>query len=256
MVQNIINYKLFKQRFLAFVLALFAGVALAGVLPPEVLAQAKTENVQLAQAGSDYRFKDDQKRAQTAAEEFCGKGDGPLRRACRQGYRAGYAGGKNKQQACDSSQYNQAQKTRCARGYDAGRAKSGAGSGSSSGPGRKGDYICGTYGDPDRNVRTKFDFGCLGTAFAKSPGSFPASSKNLSPILDFAYAIIRFLSVGVGIAITIAMILAGIQYSASEGNAEASTKAKKHIQSAVAGLVLYIFAWSILQFLIPGGVFK
>ena len=123
--------------------------------------------------------------------------------------------------------------------------------------GSDGEYICGTYSDQvGRNVRTKFDFGCLGTAHAANPGSFPAGSKNISPIMDFAFAIIRFLSIGVGIAITIAMIAAGIQYSASEGNAEASTKAKKRIESAITGLVIYIFAFSLLQFLIPGGVFK
>lgn len=125
-------------------------------------------------------------------------------------------------------------------------------------PGQDGDYICGTYSGDNagRNVKTKFDFGCLGTAYAKNPGGFPSGSKNLSPILDFVYAIIRFLSIGVGIVITIALILAGIQYSASEGNAEASTKAKKHVESALTGLVIFIFTWSIMQFLIPGGVFK
>lgn len=130
----------------------------------------------------------------------------------------------------------------------------------SSSIGTTGDNICGTLTDggksSDRNVHTKFDFGCLGTAYEKEPGKFPNSSKNLSPILDFLYAIIRFLSIGVGIVITIALIVSGIQYSASEGNAEASTKAKKRVESALTGLVIYVFSYALLQFLIPGGVFK
>ena len=125
-------------------------------------------------------------------------------------------------------------------------------------PGQDGDYICGTYSGDNagRNVHTKFDFGCLGTAYEKNPGSFPGGSKNLSPILDFTYAIIRFLSIGVGIAITMALIASGIQYSASEGSAEVSTKAKKRVESAITGLLIYIFSYALLQFLIPGGVFK
>lgn len=107
-------------------------------------------------------------------------------------------------------------------------------------------YQCGNLSDKGRNVSTKFNFGCLGE---KGP-------TGLNPILDIVYALIRFASVGAGIAIVIAMIMAGIQYSAAEGKPDSSQKAKLRIQQAVIGLAIYIFAFSILQFLIPGGIFK
>lgn len=126
------------------------------------------------------------------------------------------------------------------------------------GLGEAGEYICGTFINEDRNVKTRFDFGCTGTAFAKLGEGQKNSSniKNISPILDLTYAFIRFLSVGVGIVLAISVIISGIQYSMSEGNAEITQKAKARIRSAILGLGIYIFAFSMLQFLIPGGVFK
>lgn len=118
--------------------------------------------------------------------------------------------------------------------------------------GEAGDYICGTYDDESKNVHTKFDFGCIGTDFAQSG----QGQKNISPILDLAYAVVRFLSIGVGIVIAISIIMSGIQYSMSEGNAEVTQKAKSRIRSAILGLAIYIFVFSIVQFLVPGGVFR
>lgn len=120
------------------------------------------------------------------------------------------------------------------------------------GMGEAGEYICGTYEDDNKNVHTKFDFGCLGTEFADSG----KGQANISPILDLTYAAIRFLSIGVGIIIAISVIMSGIQYSMSEGNAEVTQKAKSRIRSAIMGLVIYIFTFSMVQFLVPGGIFK
>lgn len=145
----------------------------------------------------------------------------------------------------------------------------GSGSGGSSGRsggsttdppaiGEAGKYICGTYKNEKRNVHTKFDFGCLGSDFDKlGEGAQQSSSiRGISPILDLVFAFVRFLSIGVGIVIAISIIMSGIQYTMSEGNAEVTQKAKSRIRSAVLGLVIYIFAFSMLQFLVPGGVFK
>lgn len=109
-----------------------------------------------------------------------------------------------------------------------------------------GDNQCGNYDDQDRNVKTKFNFGCLGKD----------GPKNISPIEDFAYAMIRFLSIGVGVVVVLSIIVAGIQYASSAGNPETTGKAKNRIQQTVIGLFLYIFAYSVLQFFIPGGIFK
>jgi predicted membrane protein len=233
-----------------FAVSLAMGLVLAAIFFFSPIAEAKTKT---------------NEELQKAAEKACPSGAvGTEGGACRNGYRHGYRGDEGVLVACISREseieYGEKEKQACIDGHSKGskqRLKDDPNSANSGGKlGSDGEYICGTYSDQGRNVRTKFDFGCLGTAHADNPGSFPASSKNISPIMDFAFAIIRFLSIGVGIAITIAMIAAGIQYSASEGSAEASTKAKKRIESAITGLVIYIFAFSVLQFLIPGGIFK
>lgn len=204
--------------------------------------------------------------AQKKAEAFCNAKSGysdAEKAACRNGYRGSYQDNESEAVSCGSKRPNpystEKQKKACNVGWEQGKEDKPANTASGR-LGEDGEFICGTLEDKgassDRNVHTKFDFGCLGTAYAKSPGSFPTNSVNISPIMDFALAIVRFLSIGVGIAITIALIMSGIQYSASEGNAEASTKAKKRVESAITGLVIYIFAFSLLQFLIPGGVFK
>jgi hypothetical protein len=100
--------------------------------------------------------------------------------------------------------------------------------------------------DREANYKTKFNFGCLGKD----------GPKGLGPIQDLLFALIRFASIGVGIAVTISLIIAGIQYSTAEGVPEATQKAKLRAQQALIGLVIYIFAFSLLQYLIPGGLFK
>ncbi|MEX2014564.1 MAG: hypothetical protein WD885_01355, partial [Candidatus Saccharimonadales bacterium] len=120
------------------------------------------------------------------------------------------------------------------------------------GIGDAGEHTCGTYKDQERNVKTRFDFGCLGTDFAKNG----QGKAGISPILDITFAFVRFMSVGVGIVLAASMIMSGIQYSMSEGNAEVTQKAKARIRSASMGFVIYLFAYSILQFLVPGGAFN
>lgn len=110
--------------------------------------------------------------------------------------------------------------------------------------GNAGDYQCG--GDDTEPIATKFDFGCLG------PENAP---EDMSPIVDMAFAIIRFLSVGVGLIVVASIVYAGIQYSTSEGSAEKTQEAKARVRNAVIGLVFYIFSFALVQFLVPGGLF-
>lgn len=98
-------------------------------------------------------------------------------------------------------------------------------------------------GKGDNVVKTRINFGCLGD---KAP-------TKMSPIEDMLYAFIRFLSIGVGIVIIGSIIVAGIQYSTSEGNPEATQASKDRIRNAMIGLFVYIFAFAIVQYLVPGG---
>lgn len=121
-----------------------------------------------------------------------------------------------------------------------------AGQNQGQGQGQASGYQCGNLSNEKDNIPTTLNFGCLGKR--GPPG--------LGPIQDMLFALIRFASVGVGIAITASIIYAGIQYSSAEGNPEATQKAKLRIQNTVIGLMVYIFAFSVLQYMIPGGLFK
>ena len=62
------------------------------------------------------------------------------------------------------------------------------------------------------------------------------------------------LTTGVGIAATVAFVAAGIMYSTAAGNAAQVQKAKTMIFNTVIGIIAYVFMWTILEWLIPGGV--
>ena len=102
-------------------------------------------------------------------------------------------------------------------------------------------------------VETKFNFGCLGNDSDNDPNKvIPAKFAN--PIYDLAFSIIRFLTAGVGVVVVAAIIWAGIKYSTSEGNPDATAQAKSNIQSAIVALLIYIFAFAAINYLVPGGL--
>lgn len=104
-------------------------------------------------------------------------------------------------------------------------------------------YQCGGVdSDP---VETSFNFGCLG---ASAP-------NDMNPITDLILSFVRFFSAGVGLIVVASIIVAGIQYSSSEGNPEATQAAKSRVRNALIGLIIYIFGFAIIQFLVPGGLF-
>lgn len=77
----------------------------------------------------------------------------------------------------------------------------------------------------------------------------------INPIVDMAFAFIRFLSAGVGLVIIASVIWAGIQYSVSRGNPQTTEAAINRITNTFFALMLYIFIFAIANFLVPGGMF-
>ena len=73
-----------------------------------------------------------------------------------------------------------------------------------------------------------------------------------NPIMDMLFGIIRFLSNGVGLIIVISLVWAGIQYSMARGIPQEAEKAQKRILSTVGALLLFIFAYAIINYLVPG----
>ncbi len=96
-------------------------------------------------------------------------------------------------------------------------------------------------GNGDKSVKISLNIGCSG---------------NGNPIIDAMFAILRFLSVGVGIVAVTMMIVAGIQYTASQGNPNATAAALKRIRNVIIALLLYFFIYALMNWLIPGGAFS
>lgn len=99
-------------------------------------------------------------------------------------------------------------------------------------------HTCGGDNDP---IETSIDFGCEAKGNA---------------ILDLLFAVIRFLSYGAGLAIVGSLIYAGIHYSASKGDPQAVSLAKSRIQNVMIALFVFIFAYAILNYLIPEQLLK
>lgn len=87
-------------------------------------------------------------------------------------------------------------------------------------------------------VNTSINIGCTGTG---------------NPISDALFAIIRFLSAGVGLVIVGSLIVGGIQYSASRGDPQSTAKALGRMRSTMVALIIFIFGYAILNYVIPGG---
>ena len=102
-------------------------------------------------------------------------------------------------------------------------------------------YASSECGAPPNQQSTAINFGCTGTG---------------NPISDLAFAIIRLLSDGVGIVVIGSVIVGGIQFSASRSDPQATSAAIGRIRSSLIALLIYIFAFSILNYLIPGGFFN
>lgn len=67
---------------------------------------------------------------------------------------------------------------------------------------------------------------------------------------------INILAVGVGIAAVGGIVWAAIIYATAGANAGQVVKAKNIILNVVIGVVAYGLMFSLLNFLIPGGIFK
>ena len=64
--------------------------------------------------------------------------------------------------------------------------------------------------------------------------------------------ILTIMTYGVGILGVIGIIISGIQYTTSQGDAAKMTKAKNRIVNVIIGLVVYALMWAALRFLVPG----
>jgi predicted small integral membrane protein len=93
-------------------------------------------------------------------------------------------------------------------------------------------------------------------ALTGMPLHFADTDISGTPIVKDLNDIIKFLSAGVGVIVTGAIIVGGIQYMTAGDNPNAVAEAKKRITNALIALIAFFFMFMFLQWLIPGGVFK
>jgi hypothetical protein len=104
----------------------------------------------------------------------------------------------------------------------------------------------------------------LGTVLVAAP-SFAATCNGTSTYFDWdckkgngieslILTIYNFISAGVGLALVIGIVLAGVRYSLATGDKAKMEAAIGMLRSCAIAFVLYAAMWVILNLLIPGGV--
>lgn len=73
-------------------------------------------------------------------------------------------------------------------------------------------------------------------------------------IEDILNMILVVLNAGAAVLATGSIAFAGFLYMTARSNANQVQKAKTMIFNTVIGLICYIFMWTLLEWLIPGGV--
>ena len=72
-------------------------------------------------------------------------------------------------------------------------------------------------------------------------------------ILNIALNILTF---GVGVLATVGFVISGLQYLTARDDASQLARAKSRMVQIIIGLFLYAGMWTLLEFLLPGGVFS
>jgi heme/copper-type cytochrome/quinol oxidase subunit 2 len=93
------------------------------------------------------------------------------------------------------------------------------------------------------DVETTFDWGC---------------KSNDTAILDTIIFIFNMLSIGVVTIVIVFVVVGAIQYMTGSKTGEDNKTASGigTIKNAILALGLYLIMWSLLNYLVPGGVFK
>lgn len=92
---------------------------------------------------------------------------------------------------------------------------------------------------------------CVKTAIIGGGQYCDTDGSGIYKILNI---VVNVLMAGVGVLGTVGIIIAGVQYMTSAGNEAQMAKAKKRIGEVVLGLIVFGVMWTVLQWLLPGGI--
>lgn len=78
------------------------------------------------------------------------------------------------------------------------------------------------------------------------------TNNNCNIFTKYLNPLIRTLAAFVGIAVTIGIVLGGIQYITSGGDPQKAAAGKQHIKMAVVALIGFLLMYAMIGFLFPG----
>lgn len=81
-------------------------------------------------------------------------------------------------------------------------------------------------------------------------------SEDNCGIIRYLVIFINVLSAVVGLVVVGSIIYGGIQYSMAGSDPQKVSEAKRRIRNAVIALVFFLFMYSLLNYLVPGGVLR
>lgn len=87
----------------------------------------------------------------------------------------------------------------------------------------------------------------------ESAGGEGCSGDDCGLVDRYLNPIINFLAIIVGLVATISIVVGGIQYASSGDDPQKVAQAKSRIINAVIGLLAFLFLYSFLQWVVPGG---
>lgn len=104
---------------------------------------------------------------------------------------------------------------------------------------------------------TYADCAGVATSIIQCSGSDANSSDvTKNPIWNILLQVINILTAGVGIVAVLGLVWGAIQWTSAGSNAAQVQKARATIMNVVIGIAAYAAMFTLLNFLIPGGLFK
>lgn len=82
------------------------------------------------------------------------------------------------------------------------------------------------------------------------------ASPGTNPIFALIQRVITFAAAAFGLVLVLMIVIAGLEYVISGGNPDKAKGAKKRIEQAATGFVMFVIMWGVLQIILPDGVFR
>lgn len=98
---------------------------------------------------------------------------------------------------------------------------------------------------------------CAGveTSIIDCPTKNKSTKTEDNGVWQLLLIVINILTAGIGITAVGGIIYASVLYASAEDKSDQVNQAKDLITNVVIGLIMFAVMWSLLNFLIPGGVF-